>query len=98
VAHVFSVLEPLKTATHPVSHCRLPSTYSYEGDSVRRLRQRRLRGDQNSMCGIAGVIDLEHKPIDPGELLRMNESIAHRGPDDEGYVLIDQTTSSFREY
>jgi asparagine synthase (glutamine-hydrolysing) len=41
------------------------------------------------MCGITGVVDLNGAPIDPSELLAMTGAIAHRGPDDEGFVLID---------
>jgi asparagine synthase (glutamine-hydrolysing) len=50
------------------------------------------------MCGIAGIIDLDRKAIEPGLLLAMNQAIAHRGPDDEGYVLIDQAASRLRHY
>ena len=37
------------------------------------------------MCGIAGKISLTDKPIDEGDIKRMTETLAHRGPDDEGY-------------
>src|SRR5262245_35265026 len=50
------------------------------------------------MCGIAGVIDLENRPIEPGLLLAMSQAISHRGPDDEGYVLIDQASAGHRYY
>jgi asparagine synthase (glutamine-hydrolysing) len=50
------------------------------------------------MCGIAGAIDLEGREIEASALLAMNQAIAHRGPDDEGYVLIDQARSSFACY
>jgi asparagine synthase (glutamine-hydrolysing) len=50
------------------------------------------------MCGIAGIIDFDHGPVAPQALLAMNRVIAHRGPDDEGYVLIDRLGSRFREY
>ena len=50
------------------------------------------------MCGIAGVIDFENKAIEPALLLAMNKVIAHRGPDDEGYTLIDQYRSSYKNY
>jgi asparagine synthase (glutamine-hydrolysing) len=50
------------------------------------------------MCGIAGIMDLAGKPVEPGLLLAMNQAIAHRGPDDEGYVLIDQASSRLRHY
>jgi asparagine synthase (glutamine-hydrolysing) len=43
------------------------------------------------MCGIAGIFSL--KPIPAREMARIctqfSENLAHRGPDDEGYVLID---------
>ena len=50
------------------------------------------------MCGIAGIIDFEHRAVEPSLLLAMNQAIAHRGPDDEGYVLIDQARGSFAAY
>jgi asparagine synthase (glutamine-hydrolysing) len=37
------------------------------------------------MCGIAGIVSLDRKPVDPGELQRMCDAIIHRGPDDEGF-------------
>ncbi len=36
------------------------------------------------MCGICGVVSLSGAPIDPDRLERMNASLIHRGPDDEG--------------
>jgi asparagine synthase (glutamine-hydrolysing) len=50
------------------------------------------------MCGIAGFIDCEKNPINPGFLQAMSRAIAHRGPDDEGYILINQAVSSYRSY
>lgn len=50
------------------------------------------------MCGIAGIIDVEHQPIPPGLLIAMNRAIAHRGPDDEGYVLVDQLSGRHESY
>ena len=41
------------------------------------------------MCGIAGVIRSEGRPVDPGKIRAMCRSIAHRGPDDEGYLFAD---------
>lgn len=40
------------------------------------------------MCGIAGVFDTRSR-VDLGRLHRMAEVLRHRGPDDEGLVLID---------
>jgi asparagine synthase (glutamine-hydrolysing) len=38
------------------------------------------------MCGIAGIISLNSRnPVDPEILRDMTESIAHRGPDDQGF-------------
>jgi len=37
------------------------------------------------MCGIAGIVSLEGKPVFERELRDMCGAIAHRGPDDEGY-------------
>ncbi|MBM3349155.1 MAG: asparagine synthase (glutamine-hydrolyzing) [Betaproteobacteria bacterium] len=36
------------------------------------------------MCGIAGLINLDGSPVSPVILKKMTDSIAHRGPDDEG--------------
>jgi asparagine synthase (glutamine-hydrolysing) len=37
------------------------------------------------MCGIAGIVSLEGKPVFEQELRNMCSAIAHRGPDDEGF-------------
>jgi asparagine synthase (glutamine-hydrolysing) len=38
------------------------------------------------MCGIAGVFHYRRSdPVDPGLLTAMGDSIAHRGPDDQGF-------------
>ena len=41
------------------------------------------------MCGIAGIIDLEGRPIDRSLLARMTDALAHRGPDGKGYYIQD---------
>ncbi|MEE8154121.1 MAG: asparagine synthase (glutamine-hydrolyzing) [Phycisphaerales bacterium] len=38
------------------------------------------------MCGIAGIVSLDGRPANPWALKRMCDTIAHRGPDDAGYV------------
>lgn len=37
------------------------------------------------MCGITGILSINGKPLVTSELEAMNNSIAHRGPDGEGY-------------
>lgn len=37
------------------------------------------------MCGICGIINFSGKPIEPQILSSMNNTLMHRGPDDEGY-------------
>ena len=40
------------------------------------------------MCGLSGIFDTKgNRPIDPDVLTRMNDSIAHRGPDGDGFLL-----------
>src|ERR671930_211792 len=41
------------------------------------------------MCGICGLWNLNGEPVDPALLVRMRDSLAHRGPDGAGCVLID---------
>jgi asparagine synthase (glutamine-hydrolysing) len=50
------------------------------------------------MCGITGVVDLHGDPIVPAELRAMTSAIAHRGPDDEGFVLIEPGTGLTGSY
>jgi len=40
------------------------------------------------MCGIAGIINFDHKPVDEHQIRLMMQKMKHRGPDDEG-VFID---------
>jgi asparagine synthase (glutamine-hydrolysing) len=39
------------------------------------------------MCGIAGIVSFEGRPVDLDELRRMCAVMVHRGPDDEGFYL-----------
>lgn len=41
------------------------------------------------MCGIAGLIRVDGEPVDPVDIQRMTDAIAHRGPDGEGQWLGD---------
>jgi asparagine synthase (glutamine-hydrolysing) len=44
------------------------------------------------MCGIGGVFHLSGKQVNTDLLLEMNQKIRHRGPDDEGILLINTTS------
>lgn len=41
------------------------------------------------MCGIYGVWDLERRRLDVGAVQAATTTLRHRGPDDEGYLLVD---------
>jgi asparagine synthase (glutamine-hydrolysing) len=40
------------------------------------------------MCGIAGIINFNHKPISNRDLILMADCLSHRGPDGEGFALL----------
>lgn len=44
------------------------------------------------MCGFTGIWNLSEKAIDTALLSKMNDSIKHRGPDDEGFLLCRTST------
>jgi asparagine synthase (glutamine-hydrolysing) len=37
------------------------------------------------MCGISGIVNKDFSPVSPAAIKAMNDLIAHRGPDDEGF-------------
>ncbi|MCP4922625.1 MAG: asparagine synthase (glutamine-hydrolyzing), partial [bacterium] len=39
------------------------------------------------MCGIAGIFNFDSKPVAHSQIKAMTDSIAHRGPDGEGYYV-----------
>lgn len=39
------------------------------------------------MCGIVGILKFDGRPVDKTELVPLNNSIVHRGPDDEGFFV-----------
>src|ERR1700752_3445859 len=41
------------------------------------------------MCGIAGIVSLDGRPVPAGAVEAMNASLAHRGPDDAGLFAQD---------
>src|SRR5881296_2841788 len=49
------------------------------------------------MCGIAGQFNFERlEPVEPDIIRRMARSIAHRGPDDDGYFCFGSLGLGFR--
>ena len=50
------------------------------------------------MCGICGVVALNSKPIDTKSIKAMVDVIAHRGPDDAGYLLAQTGTQHPKGY
>ncbi|MAE72350.1 MAG: asparagine synthase (glutamine-hydrolyzing) [Gemmatimonadetes bacterium] len=48
------------------------------------------------MCGFAGIVYDEARPIDRGLLGRMAETLRHRGPDDEGFYTDERAGLAFR--
>lgn len=45
------------------------------------------------MCGILGIWNLDGRAIDLEALERATTTVRHRGPDDEGYLLVDTRTA-----
>jgi asparagine synthase (glutamine-hydrolysing) len=41
------------------------------------------------VCGVAGILTRDGQPVERAVLQRMGDSIAHRGPDDEGFFIDD---------
>src|SRR5216117_2940153 len=49
------------------------------------------------MCGITGQYNFErHEPVERETIVRMADSIAHRGPDDEGFFIAGPVGLGFR--
>jgi asparagine synthase (glutamine-hydrolysing) len=46
------------------------------------------------MCGIAGIVSLEG--VNPIDLHKMSSILQHRGPDDEGFLLLNSITRNFK--
>lgn len=47
------------------------------------------------MCGICGIINLEGRIVDVEKLERATNIMKHRGPDDEGYVLMGRKCTEY---
>jgi asparagine synthase (glutamine-hydrolysing) len=50
------------------------------------------------MCGIFGAWDQSHSPLSPSLIYQATQTMQHRGPDDEGYLLINTTTKTSEPY
>ncbi|MBC7930560.1 MAG: asparagine synthase (glutamine-hydrolyzing) [Rubrivivax sp.] len=48
------------------------------------------------MCGIVGIVNLDHSAVSGELLARMNEAIHHRGPDEEGTYLKEHVGLAMR--
>ena len=49
------------------------------------------------MCGIAGQFNFQRRePVERETIVRMARSIAHRGPDDEGFFIAGPVGLGFR--
>jgi asparagine synthase (glutamine-hydrolysing) len=48
------------------------------------------------MCGIAALLRLDGRPVDPAVLARMSDSLIHRGPDGGGVHLVGPVGLGFR--
>ena len=46
------------------------------------------------MCGIAGILNLNKEPINPLDIKKMCDIIAHRGPDDAGYAFFSEESGA----
>ena len=41
------------------------------------------------MCGINGILKFNQEKVDQNQLLKMRDSLEHRGPDDAGFFIHD---------
>lgn len=48
------------------------------------------------MCGIAGIVNKSKGDIDQNLLLTMAKTLAHRGPDDEKFIIFDSKNTKWR--
>lgn len=49
------------------------------------------------MCGIAGIVNWNGKPVDLNVLVKMTSVLKHRGPDDYGYFVNSRTNASHNQ-
>ena len=50
------------------------------------------------MCGIAGIFSPAGKPVESQLLVKMTNSLRHRGPDDEGYLLAQTASATVQPF
>ena len=55
-------------------------------------------GARCKMCGFVGIFSFNDRMIEPPELFSMCDLIAHRGPDDSGYLFLDTRNGRFASY
>src|ERR1700730_5422893 len=48
------------------------------------------------MCGLSGILHLRKQVVDPAVIHRMSDSIAHRGPDADGFYIKDEIALGHR--
>jgi asparagine synthase (glutamine-hydrolysing) len=48
------------------------------------------------MCGIAGILSLEGRPVEPARVRAMNGAMVHRGPDDSGFYFAGEVGLGMR--
>ncbi len=46
------------------------------------------------MCGICGIYNIDDRPVDKNLLKKMNNTLIHRGPDEEGYFVNENIAGS----
>jgi asparagine synthase (glutamine-hydrolysing) len=47
------------------------------------------------MCGIAGIVRLDGKTVDTAAFMEALTTMRHRGPDDEGSVLLETSNGKY---
>jgi len=48
------------------------------------------------MCGICGIVSLDNKPIDVSVIKNMADTVRHRGPDGEGFLLAHKESGAWQ--
>jgi len=48
------------------------------------------------MCGLSGILNLQQRQVDPAMIRRMNDCMAHRGPDADGFYIKDEIALGHR--